>query len=82
MWQGPASDPVLRGEAKSNSRLNGPTSERGNHLGATAPEHHGKWSNRADQEARRINKIDNRQSGPVCKTSISGSNPDGASIFH
>jgi hypothetical protein len=34
-------------------------SEPGNNLGTIAPEHRGKWSNRADQEARRVNKIDN-----------------------
>lgn len=54
-----------RTSARSGSRarrrregLSGPY-KRGNNLGTIAPEHRGRAGNRADQEARRVNKLDN-----------------------
>jgi hypothetical protein len=41
------------------------------------PKHRGKEGSRANQKARRVNHI--ATTGPVCKTYISGSNPDAAS---
>jgi hypothetical protein len=49
----------------------------GNNVGTMKPKHWGKRVSGADQKAGRINK--NRRPGPVCKTSIPGSNPGGAS---
>ena len=53
--------------------------EFGNNLGTIAPKHRGKEGSRANQKTRRVNKIATH--GPVCKTSIPGSNPGGASKF-
>ena len=51
----------------------------GNILGTLTPKHRGKEGSRANQKTRRGNKI--ATYGPVCKTSIPGSNPGGASTL-
>jgi hypothetical protein len=51
----------------------------GNNLGTEPPKHQVKESSRANQKARRVNRIGT--TGSVCKTSIPGSNPRGASKF-
>jgi len=56
-----------------------PPPETWEQLGNRTRRKRGKTRIRADQKARRDNKL--VIADPVCKTSISGSNPDGASIF-
>src|SRR6266567_3116621 len=51
----------------------------GNNLGTNPTEKGVKRGIRADQKAKRVNNL--TFFGPACKTSISGSNPDGASNF-
>ena len=55
------------------------TRRGGNNLGTVTPKYRIKEGSRANQKAGRVNKID--VPAYVCKTSIPGSNPGGASNF-
>jgi hypothetical protein len=78
-WTRGSHEPPRHTEVDAESCRNEPirVQESGNDLGTIAPKHQGKRGGRGRPENRTNQK--DRRPGPVCKTSIPGSNPGGAS---